>query len=467
MLSTMQKRGDLVKEETGQWVEGPTLDWETLPARVEGVIGERIGRLPAMLQETLKAASVEGENFLAEVVAQVQVVDEWAMVRQLSSILDQQHRLVRSEFSQRLGAQRLSHYRFRHILFQQYLYNGLDQVEQAVLHELVGSTLERLYASQTEEVALQLARHFQAAGLVAKAVEYLYQVGERAVRLSANVEAIAHFTQALALLQNLPDTPERAQQELVLLTSLGPALIPIRGYAAPEVEQAYARARELCQQAGESPQAYKMLLGLWLYYFVREEFQKAHELGGQLLQLAQSLQDPVIFLHAHRALGTTFIVKGEFTSAQEHFEQGISLYTSLQHHSRDALLYIHDSGVICLAYSSLALWVFGYPDQALKRSFEALTLAQELDHPFNLAFAHSFVALLHHLRRESQAVQEHAEAAFKLSTEKGFTQWLAHNIILRGWALTQQEQGEEEILQMHQALDAWHATGAKLAQPYF
>lgn len=120
ILRSMQKRGDLVEDETGHWVEGPTLDWETLPARVDGVIRERIGRLPATLQETLKVASIEGENFLAEVVAQIQAIDEWAMVRQLSSILDKQHRLVRGEVSQRLGDQPLSHYRFRHILFQRY-----------------------------------------------------------------------------------------------------------------------------------------------------------------------------------------------------------------------------------------------------------------------------------------------------------------------------------------------------------
>ena len=259
ILRDMQRRGDLVKDETGRWVEGPALDWEILPARVDGVIRERIDRLPHRLQKTLRVASVEGEDFLAEVVAQVQTVNEWAMVEQLSGILDKQHRLVSSQISRRLGTQRLSRYRFRHILFQHYLYNSLDKVEQAFLHEMVGNSLERLYAGQTEAIAVQLARHFQVADLKTKAVLYLSRAGKRALRLCANEEAAAHIAEALALLKTCPETAERTDQELDLQTSLGPALIALKGYAAPEVEKAYTRARELCQQVGPTPQIFPVL----------------------------------------------------------------------------------------------------------------------------------------------------------------------------------------------------------------
>lgn len=467
ILDSMKKRGDLIRDESGRWVAGPALNWKILPARVDAVIRERIDRLPETLQETLKIASVEGEVFHTKVAASVRVVDEWTIVRQLSGPLTKQHRLVKALGRQPLGEQLLSRYQFRHILFQQYLYNGLDDVEKPILHEKVGFFLEQMYANQTKKVAAELARHFQAAGLVAKAVKYLHQEGERAVRLSAHEEAIVHFKQALALLQDLPDTPQRAQLEFAVQISLGPALIPIKGYAAPEVEQTYARAQELRQQVGDSPQIYKMIFGLWLYYFVREELNKAQELGEQLMQLAQSVQDPIIFMHAYRALGNTLNVKGEFASAQEQFEQGIRLYEAQQYHAPDLLLYGHDPGVICLSYSSLALWYLGYPDQALKRSGQALMLAQKLDHNFNITLAHSFAAMHYHLRRESQTVQDHAQAGLKLSTEEGFTQWVGHNIILQGWALTQQQKREEEIPRMQAALDAWQATGARLARPYF
>ncbi len=467
MLRSMQRRGDLVKDEAGRWIEGPDLDWQTLPARIDGVIRERIERLPKELQNTLKAASVEGEDFLAEVIARVQNVGEWAMVKQLSGILDRQHRLVSSQASRRLGDQRLSRYRFRHILFQHYLYGSLDIVEQAFLHEMVGNTLERLYAGQTDAIAVQLARHFRAAELETKAVFYLSQAGKRAMRLSANEEAVAHFTEAVTLLKSCPESAERTERELDLQTSLGPALIAIKGYAAPEVEKAYIRARELCLQVGKTSQIYPVLVGLWLHYFVRAELPKALEIGQQLLDLAPSEENPAVLLQAHRTLCCTLCSMGEFESSLKHSNQGISLYRSRHQRFSDTLAYVHDPGAVYLAYSAIALWCLGFPDQSLKRSHEALELVRELDHPFSEAFVLGMASFLHHYRREEQIVQVRAESALKIATEKGFSQWLAAGVIMRGWALTHQGQGTEAITPMRQALDGWRGSGAKLVVPYY
>ena len=121
----------------------------------------------------------------------------------------------------------------------------------------------------------------------------------------------------------------------------------------------------------------------------------------------------------------------------------------------------------CLSYAAWVLWFLGYPDQALKRSQEALALAAGLSHPFSLAFALGFAAVLHQLRREEQAAQERAEAVIALSTEQGFPFWLALGTILRGWALAEQGQGEEGIAQIRQGLAAYRATGAEIVRPYF
>ena len=431
------------------------------------MIRERIERLPKELQNTLKAASVEGEDFLAEVIAQVQNVGEWAMVKQLSGILDRQHLLVSSQASRRLGDQRLSRYRFRHILFQHYLYSSLDIVEQAFLHEMVGNTLERLYAGQTDAIAVQLARHFRVAGLKTKAVFYLSQAGNRAMRLSANEEAVAHFAEAVTLLKTCPETVERTEQELDLQTSLGPALIAIKGYAAPEVEKAYIRARELCLQVGKTSQIYPVLVGLWLHYFVRAELPKALELGQQLLDLAPSEENPAVLLQAYRTLCDTLCSMGEFESSLRHCNQGISLYRSRQQRFSDTLAYVHDPGAVYLAFSAIALWCLGFPDQCLKRSHESLALVRELDHPFSEAFALGMASFHHHFRREKQIVQDRAESALKIATEKGFSQWIAAGVIMRRWALAQQGMGEEAITPMHQALDGWRGSGAKLVVPYY
>jgi predicted ATPase/DNA-binding XRE family transcriptional regulator len=462
VLRGMQERGDLVKDERGRWIEGPALDWETLPARVEGIIGERIGRLPATLQVVLKVASVEGEFFTAEVVARVQTVDEPAMVQQLSSELDRRHRLVKSQSSQRLsaGGQRLSHYRFRHILFQRYVYNSLDAAERAYLHEAVGSALEQLYEGQTEEVAVQLAHHFQLAGSVAKAARYLRLAGERAVRLSAHEEAIPHFTKALGLLEAFPDPLQQAQEELSLQTALGHALIVAKGSAAPEVERAFARARELCQQVGKTPQLFQVLWGLHTYYLVRGKIHPtARDLAEQLLHLAQGLQDPALLIAAQYALGSTLFWLGDHVPAQAHLEQGMALH-NLHETASLIPLYGQDPGVMCRRYAAWTKWFLGYPEQALELIRETLTLAQELGHPFTIAGAQAIACHIQLHRREVEAVKERAEELITLSTERGFLLWKLTGAMMRGWALVEQRQQEEGVEQIRHGLDAWNATGA-------
>jgi len=173
LLREMQERRDLVRDDAGMWVAGPTVDWETLPARVEAAIARHIGRLPEPLQEALKVASVEGESFIAEAIAKVQGIDGQRFVRQLSTVADRTHKLVHSEGPERQGYQVLSHYRFSHSLYQSYLYRCLDATELLYLHEALGHALEEIYVGRTEEIAVQLAYHFGAAELLEGAIAYL------------------------------------------------------------------------------------------------------------------------------------------------------------------------------------------------------------------------------------------------------------------------------------------------------
>src|SRR5262249_18525153 len=158
-------------------------------------------------------------------------------------------------------------------------------------------------------------------------------------------------------------------QEFVLQTTLGPVLMAIRGQGAPEVECAYARARELCQHIGETPQLFPVLWGLWYFYLARAEWRVALELGEQLLSLAQHTQDPTLLLLAHRVLGQTLSFLGEFASARSHLVQALTFYDPQQHRPL-AFLYGQDQGVICHSWAALVLWLLGYPDQALQQSHE-------------------------------------------------------------------------------------------------
>ena len=280
------------------------------------------------------------------------------------------------------------------------------------------------------------------------------------------MEAISHFTKGLEVLQALPDTTARAQRELDLQIALGQAFTATKGQAAPEVGHTYSRARELCRQGAETPQLFRVLWGLWYFHVVRAELQTARELGEELLTLAQHLQDPVYLQGAHFALGSTLLYLGEFPLSRQQWEQSLALYDPQQHDAH-AVLFGWDLGVFGRAQAPHALWSLGYPDQALAMSREALTLAQELSHPFSLAVALDYAAMLHQFRREPHAVHERAEAAIALCTEQGFAYYLAWGTTMQGWAQVAQGQDEEGLAQMRRGLAALRATGAALRLPYY
>jgi predicted ATPase len=279
------------------------------------------------------------------------------------------------------------------------------------------------------------------------------------------MEAISHLTRGLELLKALPDTPDHRRQEFLLHIALGAPLIATKGHGALEVEHTYSRALELCRQVGEAPQLASALLGLWRFYTVRGELRTAHELAEQLVTLAQNLRDLGLLLEAHLSLGITLFYRGELPLARIHLEQAIALYDPQQHRAH-AFIYGQDSGMASLSYVARALWLLGYPDLALQRSQEALTLVRELSHPFSLAFALHFAAKLHQLRRETQPVQERIEAVMTLSHEQRFQFFSAVGTILRGWALAEHGQLEEGIAQMLQGLAAHRVTGAELDRPH-
>jgi predicted ATPase len=227
------------------------------------------------------------------------------------------------------------------------------------------------------------------------------------------------------------------------------------------VATAYGRARELCQQVGETPQLFPVLLGLSAFYMVRAQYPTARALGEQCLQLAQSTQDPACITAIRTLLGDIVFFLGEFPLARAHFEQALALY-----HRQQPRAWI-DNGVGCFAGAAWLLWVLGYPDQALQRGQDALTLARDVSHPFSLGFAMNHAAMLHQYRREVQTAQAQAEAVIALSSAQGFPSWLANGTMLQGWALAVQSEGEEGITQLYQGMAARRAIGEEIAQPYF
>src|SRR5262249_303830 len=236
---------------------------------------------------------------------------------------------------------------FKHALTQEVAYNSLLIEQRRVVHERVGQAIEELYEGRLEEHLSELAHHYSHSRNIRKASEYSQGGGQRAVQLSSNAEAISHLTTALRLLETLPDTPERAQRELTLQVALGAPLIAIKGWAAPEVGKAHARARDLCRHIGETPELFPVLYGLWTFYLVQAELKTARELAEQLLSLAESAGDQGFLVEAHCALGCTSFWLGELTTAREQLNQANAFYDPERHRSH-AFVYGQDPGVVCL-----------------------------------------------------------------------------------------------------------------------
>jgi TOMM system kinase/cyclase fusion protein len=457
-LTKMVLESGLLQEQEERYELTGPLPPLAIPTTLHDSLMARLDRL-ATVKGLAQLGATLGREFSYELLRAVSPWDEATLRRGLQQLVD-------AEFLYQQGLPPQATYLFKHALIQEAAYQSLLRSTRQQHHQHIAQVLETRFPELCETQPELLAHHATEAGLHEQAIGYWQKAGQRAIERSANLEAIGHLTTGLEVLKTLPDTPERTQHELMLHTALGVPLRATKGIGAPEVGQVYARARELCQQVEETPQLFPVLFGLWEFYELQGELQTGRELGEQILSLAQRVREAELLLVAHSVMGDTLIWLGEFAGARAHLEQGMALYHPQQHRSH-AFLYNYDSGVHCLSFVPLPLWYLGYPDHALRRIHEALTLAQELSHPFSLVVALVFAAWLHQLRREGQAVQEWAAATIALAAEQGFALQVAQGTILRGWALAEQGQSAEGIAQMRQGIEGWRATGAELSVPYW
>jgi predicted ATPase len=430
----------------------------TIPSSLQDSLMARLDRL-VTAKGIAQLAAVMGRQFAYPLLQAVSQVDEATLQRELG-------RLVEAELVYQRGLPPQAFYTFKHALVQDAAYASLLKSTRQQYHQRIAHVLEAQFPETAEAQPELLAHHFTEAGLVEKAVPYWHHAGQSAVQRSAHVEAIAHLRQGVALLQTLPETRARVQRDVDMHITLGASLLATQGFAAPEVRQTYLRAQQLCHALDNPHQLFPVVRGLWHYYYVRAEYQMAHALSEQLLTLAQQVQDAAMRVAAHRALGTTLFMLGAVAAAHTHFPHGMALYDPQQH--RDSVFrYGDDEGVLCHSSAAWTLWYLGYPDQALARSQAAVTLAQQVAHPFSVVYALGLAALFHSFYHGVHAVHERADAAIRLATEQGFPFWIAPSTMLHGWALAHQGRAQEGLEQLTHGLSAFRAAGGEIMRPYY
>lgn len=363
-------------------------------------------------------------------------------------------------------------YTFKHPLVRETAYQALLKSTRHAYHRRIATVLRQAFSDVVRAQPELVAYHYTEGELPERAIEYWQQAGQRAVERSANVEGVRHLTQGLTLLQTLPETPARAARELVIQTTLGPALIATKGYAALEVEETYTRAKALLETMPNNermPLRFPILFGLWLSDLVQAKLQTARELGEQCLVMAQQQANAVLEVEAHRALGATLYYLGELKMARAHVEAGLSRYDPHQHPVHAFFHYLADPGMTLHAYAAPLVWCLGYPEQALAQLQASQQMGAERPHPFSQVISLHFGALLYQQRRDIEKVNTYATELIAICREHGFSVWEPTGKIMKGWALQQNSDDthEENIALIKEGIDGWETNRSRVLRPVY
>lgn len=400
-----------------------------VPPKVQAVIGARLAQLTPATRELAELAAVVGHAFTAELLAQAGESSEDALVRGLDELW--QRRILRQ--------QGIHGYDFIHDKLREVTYAGISPARRRWLHRRVAQALALVYADQLDTASGQIAEQYRQAGLPRAAVVYYERAAAVAQRVHAHAEAAAYLAKALALLAQLPVTPDLLEQELRLQLSLGPSLEVLHGISSAEASQVYARSQELAEQVGDDLQRLMALDGLWRSRLTQGQVRPALAIAQQSLALAERMADPARLLEARARLGDVLYHLGQWRSSRMYLEQTLDLEEDPWHvapHLRPA----QHPRVMSRRHLALVLWHLGYPAQALAHMRASYAQAQTLADPHTLVAAWLWTAWLHRLRQEVDLTQTAAAAGLALAQAQGFPYWEASCRLHAGWALVQQGQ---------------------------
>ena len=427
-----------------------------VPETLSDALMERLDRV-APSRKLAQIAAVIGREFSHDLLSAASQIDEDDMQSALS-LLEQ------ADIIYRVGISPFVRFAFKHVLLRDAIYNSLLRSKRQQIHADIAAILERDFPELAENQPEVLAFHYQEAGNHQLAIRCWFKSGQRALAHSANVEAIANLRKTLRLLNALPETPERIKQEIDIQLALGIPLIAVQGYASAETREAFSRARTLCLKLGNIPEYFQALFGLWGHSWMSGKNDDALRMADEFLSRSQALSDPVLPIVAHRVMGSTLLTVGDFQSSANHFEETIKLSHSK---GKQPLynLYMVEPQVASLLLLSWDMWFLGYPDQSLSRVSEALALAQELSHPYTIAFAHYMISVVHLLRGDAARALESAEKSFEVSQEQRFSLYAILSRISRGRAVGDLGRLEEARAEITLGIDEARRNGVGFMLP--
>jgi DNA-binding winged helix-turn-helix (wHTH) protein/predicted ATPase len=466
LISELVSRGMLQRcGEAWQYSAGLEAVDSLLPHDVRHVIEHRVRRLSLDEQRLLQFASVAGQQFSAASVAAGADLPVRDVEHALQMLARSDAFIRAAELTDGSDRRRSARFMFHHALYREVLYEQMPVANRSEAHRRIGEHLEQLFGTRADDIATELAVHFEQGWANERAIHWRRRAAHNAVRRGAPREAIAHLNQARKLLPGLPPG-ERAAKEVEVCIALGGQFMAALGWAAPEVERAYSQAQRLAEQLPQRQGLFAALWGLWLYRSGQGELDQAQSLCDTLLSIGRDQEDASIRLQAHHAAWATALARGELTSCCEQAREGAALYLPDRHHCLSEEYGGHDAGVCARCFHSLALAIRGERDAARESIGSAIALAETLGHPFSSAFAWYFSSSLHQLLDDVEGAASSAATAIRLAREQGFALIEAWASCIAAWAQAKRTRSEAAIGTLEDNVRLAHEAGTSLFQSY-
>lgn len=429
----------------------------TVPSSLNDSLMARLDRL-STVKEVAQVGAAIGREFSHELLAAVLPIGDLELQTVLS-------RLMEADLIQVRGTAPDAIYAFRHALIHDAAYTSMLRGKRQTLHAEIAEAIEARGAGEEGVEPEVLAHHWTAAAVLAKAIPYWQQAGMRAGARAANAEATNHFRAALELLVQLPEDPVRQQLELGLRVQLGLSLAASRGYAAPEVEAAYRRARELCHALGDTAELFPVIRGLCTFYIVRCNLAAALELARQCVRLGEDTGRPDYQIEGYTALGYIIFYGGDLNEAITLLSRAVEIYRG---NAGESLQYpsAQDPCVASLCLLSHALCLQGKLTAARRTAGEVIALVERLRRPFEEAYARGYLAMFETLMANPTTAIQHAQRAIAVSQEHGFVIWLGIGHVQLAVAMAALGDPKTASGILEAASAAFLASGAELGSPF-
>jgi len=457
----------MIVEEKGVWnlrVELSDVE-KGVPANLRQLIEKQIERLDPEQRTVLEAASVAGMECSCIAISAGLNMPVRSVEKHCEELAARHQFLSPAWLVELPDGSTTPRHRFVHVLYRDVPYRLMPAMRRSQIHQQIAERGMAIYGDRSSEIAAELAMHFEQSRDWPRAVQYLVQAAENAMRKSAHHEAADLAQRGLVVLKLVPGSAERDQQEVALRKILILSLMAVKGFAWAGVEEIYADGKDLFRLSKPSPELFNWLYLLGLFHMFRGKIRPALGIADQVVDLAEVLKDPTLIMEAHRARGSTLLEMGRCSEALQHVDRASQLYSV--NPSPQTLISGRDCKVLSECSAGKALWALGFPDAAMRRVQAGLEFARQIAHPQSLAYAAHFATHLHQLRGEPLLAQERAREGISVAEEYYLELWVAFGKIALGWADAELGDVEQGIEEMRQGLAAYEATETKIFYPTF